>query len=597
MAWTHTKIICTIGPSVNSIEKMIELIRSGMNVARFNFSHGTHEEHLTSINYLKKARETVGVPVAIMLDTKGPEIRIGKIISQEIEAEAGMQLTLVPKADSNPKHIPVHPFEALNAVQPGMMVLFDDGYVISKAIEKKPNAIVVEIQYPGVLKSGKKVNLPGVNVVFPETSAAQDIQDLKFGCAHDIDLVAVSFVRSPHQISVIKDLLAKEGKPDILVIAKIESSEAVKNLDSIIQVSDGIMIARGDLGVELDLALVPKLQKKIIRKCYSACKPVATATQMLESMILYSRPTRAEVSDVANAIYDCSSSVMLSGETASGKYPVEAVERMKRIIEETEEDFDYRQFFEQRPLHDYHDASSALSIAAVQTAYTANARAIFAFTTSGRTARLLSRLRPKMPILALTPNRKVYQQLSFEWGVVPVYDTSCNNMREAFHTISAFALSQGLISFGDVVVVTAGLPFGKKGSTNMMLIENIGDILVRGNKGVGPKVQGKISILLSPEGCESKSFKNRLVVIPHCDQTFLPVLKDAAGIILQNFIGDTDSENYALTIAKSYGISAICRADGAITVLHENDEVTLDPHRGLIFQGAEQFPTCRIVGE
>jgi pyruvate kinase len=590
--FTHTKIVCTIGPAVNTLEKMIELINAGMNVARLNFSHGTHEEHLKTIDNLKLAREKMQVPLAIMLDTKGPEIRIGKITGDVVQVKPGMRLKI---AEKGPDAIPVHPFEALDLVQVGTNVLFDDGYITSKTVERNAKYIVVEVQNSGTLKSGKKVNVPGVRIPLPAMTK-EDIADLKFGCKHDVDLIAASFIRSAHHVLAIKELLAKEGKPDILVISKIESTEGVENFDSIMQVSDGIMVARGDLGVEVDLALVPKLQKMMIRKCYMAGKSVVTATQMLESMIVNPRPTRAEVSDVANAIYDSTSAVMLSGETAAGKYPIEAVQRMKSIVREAEADFNYREFFEQRKSRDYHDASAAVSIAAVQTAYSANARAIFAFTSSGRTARLVSRLRPGIPIFALTRNKKVYEQLSSNWGIVPVYCPTCSNNREAFHATTVFALALGMISFGDVVVVTAGMPFGKKGTTNMMLLENIGDVLVRGNKGLGKKVFGKVATLLSAESISPESLRDAIVVISHCDDTFLPVLKHASGIILQNYIEDTASEKYAEVIAKAYNIPVITRADAAMDVLQDGDEITLDPHRGLVYSGTEEHPTSRLIG-
>lgn len=328
----------------------------------------------------------------------------------------------------------------------------------------------------------------------------------------------------------------------------------------------------------------------MIRKCFQACKPVVTATQMLESMISNPRPTRAEVSDVANAIYDSTSAIMLSGETAAGKYPIETVRRMKSIAQVAEADFDYRQFFDQHSKGDYHDLSSAVALAAVKTAYSANARAIFAFTSSGNTARLVSRLRPKMPIVAMTSNIKVYHQMAANWGVIPLYNPNCRSSQEAFNEMSKAALHRGLIAFGDVVVVTSGSPFGKKGSTNMMVVESIGEILIRGYKGVGPKVKGRVSILLSPEGKDPESLRGALVVIPHCDNAFLPCLKFASGIILQNHPGDTASEKYAALLAKTFDISAICRADGAMTLLVEGEEVTLDPRRGLIYRGSEELP-------
>ncbi len=588
MDFTRTKIVCTIGPAVNTLESMIELIGAGMNVARLNFSHGTHEEHAKNIANLKKAREITGRPMAILLDTKGPEIRLGKISGDSLPVQNGMRLKLGAMGGEDPLLIPIHPVSVLETVSPGMKILFDDGYIVSQVVSVTNHEALVEIQNAGTLKSGKGVNIPEAHLNLPAMTEA-DIADLQFGCSQDVDIVAASFIRSSHHVLAIKELLAAEGKSDILVIAKIENKEGVENFDSIMQVSDGIMVARGDLGVEMDLAFVPKLQKMMIRKCYLACKPVVTATQMLESMIFNPRPTRAEVSDVANAIYDSTSAVMLSGETAVGKYPTEVVRRMKSIVREAEADFHYRVFFDQRSQHDYHDISSSVSLAAVKTAYSANARAIFAFTVSGGTARLVSRLRPEMPIIALTPNEKIYHQLSFNWGVIPVFCPNCTNTRDAIAAASAYAAKEGIISFGDVVVITAGSPFGKKGSTNMMMVENIGEILVRGHKGFGPRIHGKVSIILSPEGRDPESLNGRLVVITHCDNTFLPILKQAAGVILQNHIGDSASEKYAALVAKTFEISVITRADGATAVLQEGEEVTLDPQRGLVYRGLDHY--------
>ncbi|HSX25461.1 MAG TPA: pyruvate kinase [Chlamydiales bacterium] len=590
----RTKIVCTIGPAVLSYEKLLALAEAGMDVARLNFSHGTQAEHLRTIENLKKVREELQKPLAIMLDTHGPKIRVGKLPNDAIQLKAKQRMKLVAKEGGKADEIPVHPVEILDVVHVGTKVLFDDGYIISQVVSKNEKEVVIEFQNSGVLKSGKGVNVPNVNVPLPALGEG-DIDDIKFGCKQDVDIIAGSYIRSAHHILTIKDLITKEGKPEILVIAKIESPQGVENFDSIVQVADGIMVARGDLGVEVDLALVPKLQKMMIRKCYQACKPVITATQMLESMITNPRPTRAEVSDVANAIYDGTSAVMLSGETAVGKYPVETVQQMRRIVEEAEADFDYHSFFDKSSQRDYHDLSSAVSGAAVRTAYSAGAKAIFAFTTSGQTARLVSRLRPSMPVIAVTPKKKNYHQLAFNWGVVPVLCEGCRNAKEAFSVASMYAMEKGLIAFGDVVVVTAGAPFGKKGTTNMMMVESVGEILVRGHKGFGSKVSGKVLFVLAPEGFDPEDLSGRLVVIPHCDNTFLPILKKASGVILQNYVGDSASEKYAAVIAKTYEIPVMSRADGAMTLLREGEEVTLDPQKGLIYRGGEECPTCPIL--
>ncbi len=475
----RTKIVCTIGPAVASLDKMIELIQAGMNVARLNFSHGAYSEHLKNINHLKQAREQTGRPLAIMLDTQGPELRIGKIEGDGIVVTAGQRIRL--DADSTQNHgemktVLFPHVEIFNVLQVGTKVLFDDGYIIGQIVDIGNRYVIVEVHNNGTLKSNKKMNVPGISVPLPVMNA-KDIEDLRFGCANGVDFIAVSFVCSAQDVLTVKEFLAKEGRPDILVIAKIESVLGLENFETIVEVADGIMIARGDLGVELDLALVPKYQKMMIRKCFQACKPSITATQMLESMIVNPRPTRAEASDVANAVYDGTSCIMLSGETAIGKYPIEAVKRMRSIAIASESDINYREFFEKNSCFDDDDVSSAVATAAVKTAYNISAKVIFAFTTSGTTARFVSRLRPQMPIIAITTNPVVYQQLALNWGTIPFLCKGCSNIKEAFETASRFALSRKLISFGDVVVITAGVPFGKKGTTNMMMVETIGDLL------------------------------------------------------------------------------------------------------------------------
>lgn len=585
---TRTKIICTIGPSTSSYEKIFQLAESGMDVARLNFSHGTHEDHLQRIHFLRKAREALKKPLAIMADLRGPKIRVGQIKNDQIELKPGQKLKIIPDVIGDEKTISITPPEVLDSVNVGMKLLFNDGYIISHVIEKKDREVVVEIQNAGILSSRKGVNIPKAHISLPALTD-DDIRDLQFACKHDLEIIAASFIRSAEHVLTIKSLIAKEGKPETLVIAKIESGQGVENFDRIVQASDGIMVARGDMGVELDLGDVPKLQKMMIRKCYDAGKPAITATQMLESMIMNPRPTRAEVSDVANAIYDGTSSVMLSAETAAGKYPVETVQQMKSIIQATEADFNYREFFHERTKKESHNVSSAVAVAAVKTAYSAGAKAIFAYTTSGMTARLVSRLRPEMPIIALTPIEKYYHQLALNWGVSPFFAKGCENPRDAFLATSEFALAKHLIHFGDLVVITAGSPFGKKGSTNMMIVESIGDILVRGQKGVGEKVEGKISFYLTPEGQDIEEAAGVIIVIPKCDTSYLPLMKNALGVILENHPHDIASEKYALLVAKTFEIPMITRAEGAREMLKERETVTLDPSRGLVYRGSEKL--------
>lgn len=581
----RTKIICTIGPSVNSYEMITALVLAGMNIARLNFSHGTHEEHLKVINTLKAVRKELKVPLAIMLDTKGPEIRVRKFKDGEVKLTAGHRWLLVKEdVEGDTDKVSINPPFILDRLKLGQRVLFDDGYISSKVIEITPEGVVVEIENQGTLRSGKGVNVPNSSLDLPAFTE-KDVEDIRFGCKNEIDIIAASFVRSADHVLAIKRLLVEEKRGDILVIAKIENSEGVQNFDSIVQVADGIMIARGDLGVEVPLSQVPKLQKMMIRKCYLAGKPSVTATQMLESMINNPRPTRAEASDVANAIYDSTTAVMLSGETAIGRYPLETVKVMISIVKEAEEDFDYRSFFDFHSKLVYHDVPSALTLAAVKTSYSSSAKAIFAFTNSGTTSRLLARLRPAMPIIAMTSNERSYHQMVLNWGVIPLLSKECKKMDEAFNMISSFALEQQLVSNGDLVVVTAGSPFGVSGTTNMMLVESIGDVLVRGENGVGTRLHGNISLVLSAEAKKPYLVRGQLLVLAKCDESYLPLIKECAGIILQNHIDDADSEKYVLQIARELGKTAIVRADAATGILKEGQLVTLDPEKALVYKG------------
>ncbi|NDD58287.1 MAG: pyruvate kinase [Chlamydiae bacterium] len=579
-----TKIICTMGPSVNSFEKICELIDAGMNVARLNFSHGTHQDHIHTISLLKKAREEKKVPLAIMLDTKGPEIRIGKLVSDALHLSAGQHILLVKdEIQGTEDRIQILPAQVLEDVKKGYTILFDDGYIISKVIDKTEEGVLLEIQNPGILKSHKGINIPNAAIRLPALTD-QDKEDIMLGCAQDVDMIAASFIRSEEHVLEIKKLLNSYGKPDILVIAKIENPEGVTNFDSIIHVADGIMVARGDLGVEVPLEEVPSLQKMMINKCRHMHKPVVTATQMLESMIKNPRPTRAEVSDVANAIYDGTSAVMLSGETSVGAYPIETVRIMKKIAKQAELNVEYRNFLTSEKNKGFSDVSSAVAYASVQTAYITSAKAIFAYTFSGHTARLISHFRPEMPIISLTGNTKVYHQMALYWGVVPVDPFSCKNEKESFEKASSFAVKQGLVGYGDLVVITSGIPFGICGTTNTMSVESIGDVLVRGYSGQGMKIHGRVCILMSCSELFIEHAREKIVVLARCSEEHLPILSHALGIVLENADNDKKSEKIALDIAKSLGIPIIIRARGAMNSLKEGQVVTMDPSKGILFQ-------------
>lgn len=582
---SKTKIICTIGPASNKMDCILKLIDAGMNVARINFSHGSHDQHRETIATLKEARRQADVPLGILLDTKGPELRIGRVADEGINVVEGQRVELVKEASpDNPHAIEITPAFVIDEIPLHATILINDGYIESEVVDKTDGGLVIEIKTPGKITSNKGVNVPDCPISLPAVTD-KDIADIKFGCENDVDMIAASFIRSADHILEIKKLLDNEGHPEIQVHAKIENSEGVKNFDGILQVADGIMIARGDLGVEVPLSQVPRLQKMMIRNSYLAGKPSITATQMLESMITNPRPTRAETSDVANAIYDSTSAVMLSGETAVGKYPVEAVKTMKSVIEETESDFDHRAFFDHHAAIVYHDVPSSVTLATVKTSYSSHAKAIFAFTTSGSTARLLSRLRPEMPVIALTPNKKNYHQMALNWGVIPIYWPPCNSVEEAFATVSKFALEKGYVANGDLVVVTAGSPFGISGTTNMMIVESIGDVLVRAHEGSGGKTHGKATVLLSPEAKKAYEIKDRIIVLSECDERYLPLIREANGLVLQNHIDDTESESYAMTIAKTLQLPCLIRADAACHIIKEGQLVTLDPKRALVYKG------------
>lgn len=561
---------------------------AGMNVARLNFSHGTHEEHAAVIADLKKARKEKHKPLAIMLDTKGPEIRIGKIAGGNAAIKKGQELKIVQETiEGDAQRVSITPKEVIDALEPNMQVLIDDGYITTHVKEVKKDHAVLIVENNGVLKNNKGVNIPFAKLDLPAMTE-QDKKDILFGCEHDIDIIAASFIRTPEHVLEIKKLLASQKKSDTLVISKIESALGVQNFDGILQVSDGIMVARGDLGVELPLTQVPRLQKMMIRKTYQAFKPVVTATQMLESMINNPLPTRAEASDVANAIYDSTSAVMLSGETAVGNHPIEAVQIMREIVIEAEQDFNYAElFYKDMTRLKFHDISSSVALATVKTAYSAEASAIFAFTSSGFTAKAMSRFRPEMPILAVTDNWKTYNQMAISWGVVPVHE-HVKNLNQGIEAASCYALRERILTYGDLVVITAGSPFGIAGTTNTMLVDNIGDVLVRGEPREGRKSHGKVAFILAHEKEKHYLLKGKIVVITQCDESYRDILTEAEGIVLQNLQEDIESEKAAIEIAQGLEIPLLSRADGATNLLREGQLVTIDPPKGLLFKGYMQ---------
>ena len=468
MMLRKTKIICTLGPAVDNEDMIRALIRTGMNAARFNFSHGSHEEHLNRLNLLKSVRDSMGRPVAAILDTKGPEIRIRSFETKSISLEAGDSFTLTTReVQGNGSLVSVTYPELHKEVSVGQEILIDDGLVALKVEEINGQDIRCVVENGGALSANKSINIPGVHIHLPALTE-KDVSDIRFGVENDFDFIAASFVRRAADVQAVREVLDRFGGQEVRIIAKIENQEGVDNIDEILEAADGIMVAPGDLGVEIPAAKVPILQKQIIRKGLQAGKPVITATQMLDSMMRNPRPTRAEVSDVANAVFDGTSCVMLSGETAGGKYPLEALTAMVNIVEEAEQSIHYWRQFEKRRVIPASNINDAITHTCCLTAKDLEAKAILAATNSGRTARMICRFRPACPVAALTMHEKVRRQLAICWGVIPFLTGEVTSTDRIFSLSAEVALKERLVQNGDTVVITAGVPLGKSGSTNLI---------------------------------------------------------------------------------------------------------------------------------
>jgi pyruvate kinase len=465
-----TKIICTMGPATDDVEVLEQLVREGMDVARFNFSHGTHEEQEERMSRLRAAREKYGKPVAILLDTKGPEIRIRDFKDGKITVTSGQKFTLTGRKLLGDDTIASITYPTLSRdITPGTRILIDDGLIELHVDSVDGEDIHCTINNDGVISNHKGVNVPGIHANMPYMSD-QDKADILFGIGQNVDYVAASFVRSAADVMQIRSFLYENGGSDIKIIAKIENGEGVENIDEIIEESDAIMIARGDMGVELPEEEVPIVQKLIIKKVYEAGKQVITATQMLDSMMKNPRPTRAETADVANAIYDGTSAIMLSGETAAGRFPVESLKTMVRIAERTEDDIDYKKRFFEHDRDANPDITDAISHATCTTAHDLNASAIVTVTRSGRSARMISRYRPYCVIIGCAMTEKVWRQLNMSWGVVPILLEEKQDTFELFDHAIDICRQQNLVEKDDVVVITSGVPLGKSGTTNMIKV-------------------------------------------------------------------------------------------------------------------------------
>ena len=465
-----TKIVCTIGPATDDDAVMQGLMEAGMNVARFNFSHGTYKDHLMRLEQVRRVREKLGKPVATMLDTKGPEIRLGNFPDGPVFLEDGDTFTLTARDVPCTKEVGSISFKNLpKDVHAGNRILINDGVIEMVCREVHDTEIVCEVVHGGKVSNHKGINVPGVTLSMPFLSEA-DMNDLEFGAKNGFEFIAASFVRSAADVNYMRKFTRSLGWSGVRIIAKIENKDGVENIDEIIDAADGIMVARGDLGVEIPFEDIPAIQKEIIRKGYLAGKQVITATQMLESMITNPRPTRAEITDVANAIYDGTSAIMLSGETAAGQFPVEAVKTMALIAETTENAINYKTSFSARPPVTGDSVAEAIAHATVTTAHDLNATAIITVTLGGTTSRLLSKYRPACPIVCCTLSDTVLRQMNLSWGVHPCLIGEKTNTDELFDAALEAARNTGIVKTGDTVVITAGVPLGVSGTTNLMKV-------------------------------------------------------------------------------------------------------------------------------
>ncbi len=574
-----TKIICTMGPSTDDDETLRNLMLAGMDVARLNFSHGTHEEALERINRIRRIREELDVPVAILLDTKGPEIRIKSFKNGSVRLKEGEKFTLyTTDVEGDETKVSITYKILPRDISAGTRLLIDDGLIELEAVSVKSDRIICEVKSGGVVSNSKGVNVPKVSLNMPYMSQ-KDIDDILFGIEQDVDFIAASFVRTHEDVLEIRNLLNKNGGSEIRIISKIENSEGVENIDAIIKASNGIMVARGDMGVEIPLEDVPVFQKKIIKKTYYAGKVVITATQMLDSMIRNPRPTRAETTDVANAIYDGTSAIMLSGETAVGKYPVETVKTMATIAERTECDIDYvkrlsnNTEFNKKGM----DVTNAISHATCTTAHDLNASAIIALTFGGGTAHLISKFRPSCPIIAPTTNQKTRRQLNLSWGVLPITSELRDNSDELFEHAVECAAKTNLLKTGDLVVITGGVPLGMSGTTNIMKVHLVGHVLVSG-EGIN-KLETTAEVCVARNKDELKeSFKaGDIVVTKNTTKDMVPFLKKASGIICE------DSGDNAAIIGMALDIPVITGAMGATKILKSGTVVTMDGAHGHVY--------------
>lgn len=577
----RTKIVCTLGPATESEDVLRQLMQEGMAVARMNFSHGTHEEQKARLDAVKKIRAELNLPVAALLDTKGPEIRIGDVEGGKLQLSAGQEFTLITEEMlGNAERVTITYKNLYKDVQPGDSILIDDGLIGMEVKSIQGSDIVCTVKNGGFISNHKGINVPGVELNMPFVSQ-KDYEDIVFAAEQEYDFIAASFTRTAEDVLDIRKILHEHDGDGINIIAKIENMQGVENCESILRVADGIMIARGDMGVEIPLEEVPIIQKKLIRLAVRMGKPVITATQMLDSMIKNPRPTRAETSDVANAIYQGTSAIMLSGETAAGAYPVEALKTMARIAERTEHDIDYTKEFKPRKMAERPDVTSAISHATCTTAVDLQAAGIVAVTKSGKTVGQISKYRPSCQIIGCSTEDRVCRQMNLIWGTTPVTMGEEYTADELFdHAVEA-AEKRGLVSRGDLVVITAGVPLGLSGTTNMIKVHVAGNTLITG-KGVNKlKGSGHVCVCHNQEEMDENFRLGDILVVNHTNNEMMSKLKDASGIITET----GDRYSHAAIVGMALDIPVIVAARNATNILKSGAFVTLDAEQGMVYSG------------
>lgn len=577
-----TKIVCTIGPASESIEKLTQLINAGMNVSRLNFSHGDHNEHAQRIVNIREAAKLTGKTVAILLDTKGPEIRTHNMQGGSIELNTGENVivSMVEVEGTAEKFSITYP-GLIDDVQVESKILLDDGLIgleVTK-IDKAANEIHTKVLNSGILKNKKGVNVPGVSVNLPGITE-KDTKDILFGIEQGIDFIAASFVRRAKDVLEIRQLLEENNATYIHIIPKIENQEGVDNIDEILEVSDGLMVARGDLGVEIPAEEVPLVQKNLIKKCNALGKPVITATQMLDSMQRNPRPTRAEASDVANAIFDGTDAIMLSGETAAGLYPVEAVQTMNNIASRTEQALDHKDILSSRSKDTGHNITDAIGQSVAHTALNLEVNSIITPTESGYTARMISKYRPKSPIVAVTPDEAVTRRLALTWGVYPQLGRKTSNTDEMIDIAVEESLNSGIVKHGDLVVITAGT-VGEVGTTNLMKIHIVGDVIVKA-QGIGRKSAfGKAVIAHNAQEAIEKVTPGSILVTIGSDRDMIPAIEKCSALITE----EGGLTSHAAVVGINLGIPVIVGVENALKLIKEGQEITVDAARGVVYNG------------